>query len=157
MRLIFAACLLFAGACAGTEPGELTVLDSSERVLDSGDPISLTAGPQGGYHTNLLLEGPGLASGPATLDITATGENDADGVSSRLPLRLKAEGDLTITDHLVLLILCPGSLVIDGSAVHFRWVVTDQRGDQLETQLDLSPTCPAGDETCPTVCSPSSS
>lgn len=155
MRSTLAVSLLLAGACAGEEPGELTVLDSSQRVLDSGDAVSLEAGPQGGYHTNLLLQGSGLAPGPATVDILATGQ-DEKSIDYRLPLRLAADGDSSITDHPVLLILCPGSLLVDGSAVHFRWLLTDGQGDQLEARLDLAPTCPAGDDRCPTVCSASS-
>jgi hypothetical protein len=153
IRLALAFALSLAVACAADgEPSGLTVLDTSQRVIDSGEAVPLIAGPQGGYHTELLLTGQGLASGPATLDILATGQDD--GVfSGRLPLRLKTDSDLTITDHPVRLILCPGPLAIQGSALHFHWLVTDQQGAQLETELDLAPTCPAGDDTCPNVCS----
>jgi hypothetical protein len=156
-RVTGALLVLVVGACAGTEPSELTVLDTSQRVLDSGDRIVLTAGTQGGYHTELLLTGEGLASGSATLDIDATGESDGRVLTYRLPLRLKADGDLTITDHPVRVILCPGPLPIGDSALHFRWLVTDRRGAQLDTALDLAPICPAGDQACPTVCASGSS
>jgi hypothetical protein len=156
-RVTGALLFLVVGACAGAGPGELTVLDMSQRVLDSGDQIMLTAGRQGGYHTELLLTGEGLASGLATLDVDATGESDGRILTYRLPLRLKAESDLTITDHPVRLILCPGPLPIGDSVLHFRWLVTDERGAQLDTELDLAPICPAGDQDCPTVCTSGSS
>jgi hypothetical protein len=153
MRTLAALLLLLSGACAGDQPGALTVLDSSQRALDSGDPVPLVLGPQGGYHAALLLETPGLASGPATLDVVATGREEGESLNARLPVQLATEEGMTMTEDVVALILCPGPLAIEGSAYHFRWLMTDLHADSLETELDLSPRCPDGDETCPEICS----